>query len=51
MLETSSQRRLLSVQALRGFAAILVLILHCAGVQNAGLSPDNTQEIGYLSGI
>ena len=51
MLETSSQRRLLSVQALRGLAAILVLMLHCVAVQNAGLMPDNTRELSYLSGF
>lgn len=51
MLETSSQRRLLSVQALRGFAAILVLFLHCAALQRDGLAPERTAEAALLKGF
>lgn len=50
MLETSTQRRLSSVQALRGLAAVLVLMLHCAAVQTAGLSSANSAELAYLKG-
>ena len=48
---TKFSKKLDSVQALRGIAAILVALYHCAGIQKEALDPSRMAEISLLSGI
>jgi len=48
---TKFRAKLDSVQALRGLAALLVAVYHCAGIQKEGLDPSRTAEVSLLSGI
>jgi len=48
---TKLSARLDSVQALRGLAALLVALFHCAGIQKEGLDPSRLAEISLLSGF
>ena len=48
---TKLSKKLDSVQALRGIAAILVALYHCAGIQKEALDPSRMAEISLLSGI
>lgn len=44
-------QKLHSIQALRGIAAFLVMLFHCAEIQREGLGPDRQAEIELLSGF
>jgi peptidoglycan/LPS O-acetylase OafA/YrhL len=44
-------QKLQSIQALRGVAAFLVMLFHCAEIQRAGLGPERQAEIELLSGF
>jgi len=48
---TKFSGKLDSIQALRGLAALLVALFHCAGVQKEGLDPSRIAEISLLSGF
>lgn len=45
------QGKLDSVQVLRGLAALLVVLFHCAAVQKLGIDPSREAEIALLSGF